>query len=310
MTANDPIELAGPHQPVAAGKSGRGGSGSADGLYSNFTAAEYHQTIGRAVDAIHAGEVFQVNLSQRLTHRAICDSVTMYRHLRQLNPAPFAGYYDLGTAQILSASPERFLQVQDRRVETRPIKGTRRRLGSSEAELFQDVELKDSDKDRAENVMIVDLMRNDLSRVCHPDSVRVPQLCEVEKYAFVTHLVSSVTGRLQRGRSAVDLLAASFPGGSITGAPKVRAMELIAQMEPHARGAYCGSLGYLGWHGAMDLNILIRTMTAAGSWWQFPVGGGIVAQSDPRQEYEETWDKAEGILQAIEAAKNAAGPDR
>jgi para-aminobenzoate synthetase component 1 len=147
--------------------------------------------------------------------------------------------------------------------------------------------------------MIVDLMRNDLSRVCEPESVQVTQLCQVETYQFVQHLVSAVTGTLMPGMSPVDLLQATFPGGSITGAPKIRAMEIIADLEPHARGAYCGSLGYIGWDGTMDLSILIRTITAGRGWWQLPVGGGIVAGSDPQREYEETWHKAEGLLRSL-----------
>jgi para-aminobenzoate synthetase component 1 len=156
-----------------------------------------------------------------------------------------------------------------------------------------------SEKDRAENVMIVDLLRNDLSRVCEPDSVHVGQLCEVETYQHVLHLVSAVRGRLREACSPLDLIRAAFPGGSVTGAPKVRAMEIIAELEPTARGPYCGALGYLGFDGSMDLNILIRTITAGRGWWQFPVGGGVVAQSVPEREYEETWHKAEGLLQAV-----------
>jgi len=161
--------------------------------------------------------------------------------------------------------------------------------------------LMQNEKDRAENVMIVDLLRNDLSRVCRPDSVRVTQLCGLESYEFVQHLVSAVCGELSEGRTALDLLRASFPGGSITGAPKVRAMQIIAELEPTARGAYCGALGYLGFDGALDTSILIRTITAAGGWWQAPVGGGIVAQSVSEREYEETWHKATGLLRALEA---------
>ncbi|MCA9213237.1 MAG: chorismate-binding protein, partial [Planctomycetales bacterium] len=160
-------------------------------------------------------------------------------------------------------------------------------------------EMQENEKDVAENVMIVDLMRNDLSRVCEPDSVCVEQLCEIESYEYVQHLVSSVTGRLAGEFTPVDLLEAAFPGGSITGAPKVRAMEIIAELEPHARGAYCGSLGFIGFDGAADLSILIRTITAGKGWWQLPVGGGIVAQSDPQSEFEETWHKAEGMLRAL-----------
>jgi para-aminobenzoate synthetase component 1 len=168
-----------------------------------------------------------------------------------------------------------------------------------EADLFAGDELLASDKDRAENVMIVDLLRNDLSRVCRTDSVQVTQLCGLEVYAYVQHLVSAVRGELRPGLGAVDLLRAAFPGGSVTGAPKVRAMEIIAELEPTARGPYCGSLGYLGFDGTLDSNILIRTIAASGGWWQAPVGGGIVAQSEPDQEYAETWHKAAGLLRAM-----------
>jgi para-aminobenzoate synthetase component 1 len=156
-----------------------------------------------------------------------------------------------------------------------------------------------SEKDRAENVMIVDLLRNDLARVCRPDSVRVTQLCRLESYEYVQHLVSAVCGTLSPGLGPLDLLRASFPGGSVTGAPKVRAMQIIAELEPTARGAYCGSLGYLGFDRTLDTSILIRTITAARGWWQAPVGGGIVAQSVPQREYEETWHKATGLLKAF-----------
>ncbi len=196
----------------------------------------------------------------------------------------------------MSASPERFVSVRDGRVETRPIKGTRQRCWNPEADLFAAGDLRENEKDRAENVMIVDLLRNDLSRVCRPDSVRVTDLCRLEVYQYVQHLVSVVVGELAPGRSALDLVRAAFPGGSVTGAPKVRAMEIIQELEPNARGAYCGSLGYLGFDGTMDLSILIRTITAGRGWWQMPVGGGIVAQSIPDREYEETWHKAIGML--------------
>ncbi len=269
------------------------------GLLSNFADQQYCDAVQQAIDYIHAGDIYQVNLSQRLVHPQTTDSVSLYLRLRAENPAPFAGYFDLGDYQLASASPERFLQVREGTVETRPIKGTRQRALGPEADLFSGDDLRASEKDRSENVMIVDLMRNDLSRVCDPDSVRVPQLCEIEHYQYVQHLVSSVTGRLAPGQTSLDLLQAAFPGGSISGAPKVRAMEIIAEIEPHARGAYCGSLGYLTPSGEMDLSILIRTITCGAGWWQLPVGGGIVAQSDPRQEYAETWHKAEGLLRAI-----------
>lgn len=268
---------------------------------SSFSQAGYMHAVAKAVDYVHAGDVFQVNLSQRLLHPADDHAAELYERLRARNPAPFAGYMDLGDYQLASASPERFLRVGGRRVETRPIKGTRPRTARPEADLFAGDELTQSAKDRAENVMIVDLLRNDLSRVCAPDSVCVTQLCGLETYAYVQHLVSVVEGELATGRSAIDLLRAAFPGGSITGAPKVRAMEIISELEPTDRGAYCGSLAYIGFDGTMDSNLLIRTITAGCGWWQLPVGGGIVADSDPRREYEETWHKAEGLLRAIGA---------
>ncbi|MCU0879743.1 MAG: anthranilate synthase component I family protein, partial [Pirellulaceae bacterium] len=270
-----------------------------EGLVSNFSPAAYLTAIERAIEFIYAGDIFQVNLAQRLLYPASGDPLELYLRLRQRNAATFAAWLDAGEFQIASASPERLFSVRDRQVEARPIKGTRRRTASAEADLFAGDELQASDKDRAENIMIVDLLRNDLSRVCTPESVRVTELCKLETYQFVQHLVSAVTGTLREGCSAIDLVRAAFPGGSITGAPKVRAMEIIAQLEPTARGPYCGSIGYFGFDGWADLSILIRTITAARGWWQFPVGGGIVAQSDPRQEYEETWHKAAGLIRAL-----------
>ena len=270
-----------------------------DGLTSNFSPDAYRAAVRCAIDYIHAGDVFQVNLAQRLLFPARGDALSLYLRLRQCNPAPFAGWFDLGDAQIVSASPERFLSVRGGHVEARPIKGTRRRTAWAEADLFAGDDLLQSEKDRAENVMIVDLLRNDLSRVCDADSVKVTQLCGLETYQFVQHLVSAVEGKLAPDKTAVDLVRAAFPGGSITGAPKIRAMEIIAELEPTARGPYCGSLGYFGFDGSMDLSILIRTITAGQGWWQFPVGGGIVAQSSPEREYEETWHKAEGLLLAL-----------
>jgi para-aminobenzoate synthetase component 1 len=274
-------------------------TGVLPGLTSNFFADDFRGAVQQAIDYIYAGDVFQVNLAQRLLHPAVDDPLALYLRLRHRNPATFAAYFDLGDFQIVSASPERFLQVRGGQVEARPIKGTRRRTLLPEADLFSGDELQHSEKDRAENVMIVDLLRNDLSRVCLPESVRVTQLCGLESYQFVQHLVSAVTGRLMPDKQAIDLIAAAFPGGSITGAPKVRAMEIIAELEPTARGPYCGSLGYFGFDGSMDLSILIRTITAGRGWWQLPVGGGIVAQSQPKAEYEETWHKAAGMLAAL-----------
>jgi para-aminobenzoate synthetase component 1 len=270
-----------------------------DDLTSNFSAEAYQRTIQRTIDYIHAGDVFQVNLSQRLLHPVRTSSVDLYLRLRERNPAPFAGYLDGGEWQVISASPERFVRVDGGHVETRPIKGTRRRAWRPEADLFAGDDLRASDKDRAENVMIVDLLRNDLSRTCRPDSVRVSQLCGLELYEYVQHLVSVVEATLREDCTPIDVLRTSFPGGSVTGAPKIRAMQIIAELEPTVRGAYCGSLGYIGLDGRMDSSILIRTITAARGWWQLPVGGGIVAQSNPREEFEETWHKAAGMLRAL-----------
>ncbi len=269
------------------------------GLTSNFDAPGYLNAIRTAVEYVCAGDIFQVNLAQRLLFPAYDDAVDLYLRLRRRNPATFAGYFDLGEFQIAAASPERFLRVENRQVETRPIKGTRFRTSLPEVDMYSAADLVESEKDRAENVMIVDLLRNDLSRVCTDDSVFVPQLCTVESYEFVQHLVSAVQGTLRPGLGALDALAASFPGGSITGAPKIRAMEIIAELEPTARGPYCGSLAYIGFDGTMDSNILIRTITAGRGWWQAAVGGGITAASDPKTEYEETWHKAEGLLRAL-----------
>jgi para-aminobenzoate synthetase component 1 len=269
------------------------------GLTSNFDRESYLATIRRAIEYIHAGDCFQVNIAQRLLYRAQTPPLELYLRLRERNPATFAGYFNLGDCQIASASPERFLRVQGGEIETRPIKGTRPRGATLEEDAARIGELLGSEKDRAENIMIVDLLRNDLGRVCRYGSVKVEAVCRIETYPFVHHLVSEVRGRLREGLGPVDLLRAAFPGGSVTGAPKIRAMEIIAELEPTARGPYCGCLGYIGFDGSMDTNILIRTFTVGRGWVQFPVGGGIVADSVPEREYEETWHKAEGLIRAL-----------
>jgi para-aminobenzoate synthetase component 1 len=269
------------------------------GLGSNFDRPGYLAAARRAVEYVHAGDCFQVNLSQRLLHAATMSAVDLYSRLRERNPAPFAAYFDLGDFVIASASPERFLRVHDGAVETRPIKGTRPRGATPSEDARLSAELATSAKDRAENVMIIDLLRNDLGRVCTYGSVRVSAVCALESYRSVHHLVSEVRGQLRPELGPLDLLRAAFPGGSVTGAPKVRAMEVIAELEPTARGPYCGSLGYVGFDGAMDTNILIRTFTVGRGWAQFPVGGGIVADSTPEEEYAETLHKAEGLLRAL-----------
>ena len=266
---------------------------------STFTRAQYLRTVDRVIEYIHAGDIFQANLSQRLLARATCGPVELFDRLRTVNPAPFAGLMLWDDWAIVSASPERYLCVVGDEVETRPIKGTRQRKRGPEADLFTRDELRESDKDRAENVMIVDLLRNDLSRVCRAGTIRVPHLCTVETYETVQHLVSEVRGRLQPGMTIWDLLRATFPGGSISGAPKVRAMQIIAELERTVRGPYCGSLCYVGVDGQTDSNLLIRSFVQRHGWRQCNVGGGIVAQSNAAAEYEETLTKAAGMLKAL-----------
>ncbi len=270
-------------------------------LTSNFSRDGYLAAVGRVIEYIRAGDIFQANLTQRLLFPSRLDALTLFDRLRQVNPAPFAGLLQWDDWAVISASPERFLRVDCRDVETRPIKGTRRRKTGPEADLFTRDELRESEKDQAENIMIVDLLRNDLSRVCEPGSIRVPQLCGVEAYETVQHLVSEVRGRLRVDQSVWDLFRATYPGGSITGAPKVRAMEIIAELEPTARGPYCGSLFYAGANGQTDSNLLIRTFVQRDGWLQCGVGGGIVAQSNPSAEYEETLAKAAGMVRALRA---------
>lgn len=273
------------------------------GLRSSFTHRGYLDAVTRVREYIVAGDIFQANLSQRLDAPLEEDPWHLYRRLREVNPAPFAAYLEFDGVQVASASPERFLRLDpDGTVETRPIKGTRPRGLSPQHDAALSRSLQESEKDRAENLMIVDLLRNDLSRVCAPGSVRVPELFTLEGYRTVHHLVSTVVGTLRPECDATDLLAATFPGGSITGAPKVRAMEIIAELEPSRRGVYCGSIGYLSVTGAMDTSIVIRTFVALGGRAYFSVGGGIVADSDPESEYQETLDKARALITTLAGA--------
>lgn len=281
------------------------GNTSLEGWKSNFTREEYERAVREVIDRILAGDIFQANLAQRFEAQvpAGFDHFGFYRRLRKLNPAPFSAYLHRGDFVIASASPERFLKVQGGLVETRPIKGTRGRFADGLVDSLQSRALVESRKDQAENVMIVDLLRNDLSKVCVPGSVQVPQLCGLETFASVHHLVSAVTGRLREGLGPVDLLAAAFPGGSITGAPKVRAMEIITELERHARGPYCGAIGYIGFDGTMDTNIVIRTASFRGGSCVVQAGGGIVTASRPAAEYDETLDKARAIFAAFGATE-------
>ncbi len=261
----------------------------------------YKADIARVIAYIHAGDIFQANLSQRFESDLTPDETPflLYRRLRAHSPAPFAGFFNLEEGALLSSSPERFLSSDGKTAQTKPIKGTRPRGGTAKEDAALAAELQASGKDRAENVMIVDLMRNDFSRVCKDGSLRVPALCALESYANVHHLVSTVEGELCEGKTALDLLMAAFPGGSITGAPKIRAMEVIAELEQNPRGIYCGSFGYLGLDGRMDMNISIRTMSIAGGKARFNAGGGIVADSDPQEEYEESLAKASAMRAAL-----------
>jgi para-aminobenzoate synthetase component I len=270
------------------------------GLRSTFTHRGYLDAVGRVREYIIAGDIFQANLSQRFQSRLTEPPFQLYRRLRRRNPAPFAAYLAFDDLAVLSASPERFLRLDDKRlVETRPIKGTRPRGLGPMHDAALGRALAESAKDRAENVMIVDLLRNDLSRVCRPGTVRVPELFALEQHPTVHHLVSTVVGQLAPGAAAMDLIRAAFPGGSITGAPKVRAMEIIAELEPTQRGVYCGSIGYISATGAMDTSIVIRTYIALRGQVYFQAGGGIVADSDVELEYRETLDKARGLMDTL-----------
>jgi para-aminobenzoate synthetase component 1 len=283
-------------------------AGAELGLRSTFTYRGYLDAVARVREYIVAGDIFQANLSQRFQATLREPPFALYRRLRRRNPAPFAAYLAYGDVTVLSASPERFLRLEPGgEVETRPIKGTRPRGLGPMHDAALGRALAESEKDRAENVMIVDLLRNDLSRVCRAGTVRVPELFALEQHPTVHHLVSTVVGELGPDADAVDLVRAAFPGGSITGAPKVRAMEIIAELEPTRRGVYCGSIGYLSATGAMDTSIVIRTFVLRDGELYFQAGGGIVADSDPELEYRETLDKAAGLIGTLKDGEKGKG---
>ena len=258
--------------------------------------AEYEADIARVIRYIVDGDIFQANLAQYFTASLPegFDPYAHYLHLRQLNPAPFSAYMNCGDRIIASTSPERFLQIKDGKIETRPIKGTL-------SVQFPPSMLERSEKDRAENIMIVDLLRNDLSKVCTDASVSVDKLCTIETFAGLHHMVSTVSGTLRPHHTAFDAITACFPGGSITGAPKLRAMDIIAELEPISRGAYCGSIGYINATGGMDMNIAIRTLQYQNGKALYGAGGGITASSDPGAEYEETLLKARKVFESFGA---------
>ena len=278
-------------------------------LKSNFIPEEYIKAVNRVREYIVAGDVFQVNLSQRFEADLEIPPYELYKRLRTVNPAPFASYLNFQGVTLVSTSPERFLKVQGDLVETRPIKGTRPRGRDTVEDERLAQELTHSAKDRAENVMIVDLERNDLGRVCHYGTVKVTELAILETFPTVFHLTSTVVGRLRRGKSNIDLLKATFPGGSITGAPKVRAMEIIDELEPTKRSVYTGSIGYLSFNGDMDINIVIRTFLIKEGKAYFQVGGGIIYDSDSEAEYMETLDKANALIQALKLAPRGSGAE-
>lgn len=271
-------------------------------MTAGFSRAAYERAFARIQAYIRAGDCYQVNLAQSYAVPVTGDHWLAYRRLRLDNPAPYGAYLNLPFAQVLCCSPERYLTVRDGMVETRPIKGTRPRATDPGRDAALAAELAGSPKDKAENLMIVDLLRNDLGRVCATGTVRVPELFAVESFAHVHHLVSTVRGVLAPGADALDLLRAAFPGGSITGAPKRRAMEIIDELEPVRRGVYCGSIGYIGHDGGMDSNIVIRTLVSSGGSIRYWAGGGLVADSNAAAEYRECQDKGAPLAALLRAA--------
>ncbi len=267
---------------------------------SNLSSVEYELAYSKVQTYLLEGDCYQVNLAQRFEAPASGDAFQAYQELRRSSSAPYSAFLDWPQLQILCASPERFLQVQQRKVETKPIKGTRARALNPEEDARLAIDLIQNPKDRAENLMIVDLLRNDLSKSCETGSVRTPKLFELESYSNVHHLVSTVEGKLRESRDALNVLRDCFPGGSITGAPKQRAMEIIEQLEPNRRGIYCGSIGYIGFDGEMDTNIAIRTMVYSHGKIRCWAGGGIVADSRCSEEYQETFDKASVMLEILQ----------
>lgn len=270
-----------------------------EGVETSLDKASFEKQVRRALEYIRAGDIFQVNLSLRLSRRFAGDSERLYDRLRRINPSPWMALLPFDERTVVSASPELLLRVGDGRIETRPIAGTRKRGASSEEDERMREELRSDPKERAEHLMMVDLERNDIGRVARYGTVRVPEFMTLESYSHVTHIVSHVEGELADGRDAIDALRALFPGGTITGAPKVRSMEIIEELEPTRRGLYTGSIGWLGFDGSAELNIAIRTITLARGRAWVQVGAGIVADSIPEREYRESLRKAGASLEAL-----------
>lgn len=270
-------------------------------VYPNFEKEDYKKAVSDMIQYIIEGDIYIVNMTQQLTIKSQKEPLDVFYDLRKNNPSPFGAYLDYGSCQIICASPERFLKMKHHKVNTRPIKGTRKRGSTTEEDLQMRLELENSEKDKSELLMIVDLERNDLNRVCKPGSVKVTELFTVEEYATVFHLVSDIEGELLEGKNVMDLLEAAFPGGSITGAPKYRAMEIIDELEHGKRNLYTGSIGYLTLDGDCDFNIVIRTALHKDGKYYLGVGGGITAESDLEFEYEETLQKAKAVLEALKS---------
>jgi len=281
---------------------------AAQTVRSNMTRAEFTSMVERAKADIRAGEIIQVVLSQRFERRISCDPLAIYRALRSLNPSPYMYFLRFGSVALVGSSPEMLVRSEGGRLETRPIAGTRPRGRTPREDERLASQLRASPKERAEHLMLVDLGRNDLGRIARSGSVRTPEFMAIERYSHVLHLVSSVTGTLRPGRTAFDVLRATFPAGTVSGAPKVRAMEIIAELERHGRGPYAGAVGYLSFSGNLDTCITIRTILVRGRRASVQAGAGIVADSRPAREYEETVNKARGMLQAIELAERGPSP--
>jgi anthranilate synthase component 1 len=277
-----------------------------EGLASNTTEEEFTWAVLQAKEYIAAGEIFQVVLSQRFSRRTAANPFEIYRSLRRLNPSPYMYYFDFGRLgggeplRLIGASPEMHVRLEGRRASLRPIAGTRPRGRTQAEDLAQEGDLLADPKERAEHVMLVDLARNDLGRVCEYGSVQVTDQMAVERYSHVMHIVSHVEGELRSGLDGFDLLRATFPAGTVSGAPKIRAMQIIAELERDPRGPYAGAVGYFSYGGSMDTCITIRTLVMQGDTVSVQAGAGVVADSDPHQEYQETLNKARALAAALE----------
>ncbi|MBS0358500.1 MAG: aminodeoxychorismate synthase component I, partial [Proteobacteria bacterium] len=270
-----------------------------DPFKSNMDYSQYNHAFQKIKKHLHSGDCYQINLTQRFSTTLNEHSWSTYQYLRQKNPAPYSAYISLEEGSILSFSPERFLQVRDHQVETKPIKGTRPRSADLDKDKMLKDELQHSEKDKAENLMIVDLLRNDLGKNCIPGSIKVPKLFNIETFTTVHHLVSTITGTLRPNKHSLDLLRDCFPGGSITGTPKIRAMEIIEELEPHRRSVYCGAIGYISFDGDMDTNIAIRTLIQDKDQLHCSAGGAIVADSELQSEYGACLVKIKKITEAL-----------